>query len=67
MSMKLTDMMSIKGTGEKPSLIIANTIKGKGVSIMENNPNWHFRIPRGKELAVFRKELDILDNELELK
>ena len=25
----------------KPSIIIANTIKGKGVSYMENSPTWH--------------------------
>ena len=27
--------------GDKPSVIVANTIKGKGVSYMENNPAWH--------------------------
>lgn len=48
-----------------PSLIIAHTIKGKGVSIMENNPNWHFRLPNKKELKVFKEELGISDGELE--
>ena len=47
-----------------PRLIIANTIKGKGVSIMENNPNWHFRLPGRKELKIFKEELGILDEEL---
>lgn len=50
---------------EGPILIIANTIKGKGVSIMENNPNWHFRLPGKKELKIFMNELDIKNEELE--
>lgn len=50
---------------DKPTLIIANTVKGKGISIMENNPNWHFKLPGRKELKVFKEELQILDSELE--
>jgi len=49
----------------KPRLIIAHTVKGRGVSIMENNPNWHFKLPGRKELKVFMKELGICDSELE--
>ena len=30
---------------EKPTAIIAHTVKGKGVSFMEDNNNWHYRIP----------------------
>ena len=32
---------------------------------MENNPNWHFRLPGKKELKVFKAELGIKDEELE--
>lgn len=32
---------ALSGTADKPKVIIANTIKGKGVSFMENNPLWH--------------------------
>lgn len=49
----------------KPRFVIAHTIKGKGVSIMENNPNWHFKLPGRKELKVFKEELGISDSELE--
>ena len=49
----------------KPRLVIAHTIKGKGISIMENNPNWHFKLPGRKELKVFKEELNISDVELE--
>lgn len=48
-----------------PRLIIAHTVKGKGVSIMEDNPNWHFKLPGRKELKVFKEELGISDPELE--
>lgn len=48
----------------RPRLIIANTVKGKGISIMENNPNWHFKLPGRRELKVFKEELGITDAEL---
>lgn len=43
--------------GEQPLVIVAKTIKGKGVSFMENNPSWHHTVPKGKELEIARKEL----------
>ncbi len=48
-----------------PRVVIANTVKGKGVSIVENQPNWHFKMPYRRELKVFMKELDITEEELE--
>lgn len=41
----------------KPLVVIALTTKGKGVSFMENNIIWQFRIPVGDELEQARKEL----------
>lgn len=35
-----------------PKVIIANTIKGKGIRCMENKPEWHSRIPNKGELGV---------------
>ncbi len=43
---------------ERPLMIIANTIKGKGVSFMEGNPNWHHAIPNKEQLEIARKELE---------
>jgi len=43
----------------KPSCIIANTIKGKGVSFMENNNLWHYRTPDEAELKHALEELNI--------
>lgn len=53
-----------KPTG-KPSIIIANTIKGKGVSFMEGEPIWHYRMPNPDELEILKNELGITDMELE--
>jgi transketolase len=44
------------GSG-KPVAIIAHTIKGKGVSFMEDDNNWHYRIPTADEVLASKKEL----------
>jgi len=41
----------------RPAALIAHTIKGKGVSFMENNFRWHSRIPTDEELATALAEL----------
>ena len=46
-----------KSTKGKPSLIIANTIKGKGVSFMENQVGWHGKGPSDEETAKALEEL----------
>jgi len=43
---------------DKPLCIVANTIKGKGVSFMENQVLWHYRSPQGEEFEAAMKELD---------
>lgn len=48
----------------KPSVIIAHTTKGKGISFMENTPIWHYRVPNEEELKIVRDELDISEDEL---
>ena len=40
-----------------PTIIIANTIKGYGLPVMENNPEWHHKFPSDKELNQMLKEL----------
>jgi len=41
----------------RPSCVVAHTVKGKGVSFMENELLWHYRSPQGDEYAAARKEL----------
>jgi transketolase len=43
----------------RPTAIIAHTIKGKGVSFMEDDNNWHYRIPTADELRRARQELGL--------
>jgi len=40
-----------------PTLVIAHTIKGKGVSFMENNPEWHGKAPKPAEAIVAIREI----------
>ncbi|MGH7201398.1 MAG: transketolase [Planctomycetaceae bacterium] len=51
-------LKSLPFTARKPSCIIAHTIKGKGVSFMENHLLWHYRTPQGDEYAAALGELE---------
>ena len=43
----------------QPSCILANTIKGKGVSFAENSPAWHHGVPTAEQLAAAAAELGV--------
>jgi transketolase len=42
---------------DRPRAIIANTVKGKGVSFMENKASWHHGVPNAEQFATAMKEL----------
>ncbi len=44
-------LASVPFESGKPSAIIAHTVKGKGVSFMENQPAWHYKSPNDEQLA----------------
>lgn len=48
----------------QPSIIIAQTIKGKGVKSVENNPEWHSRAPKGAEWETICGDIGISMEEL---
>lgn len=48
----------------KPTCIVANTVKGKGVSFMENNPEWHGVAPKPEQVAAAVAELDAAGKKL---
>ncbi len=50
-----------KGIKNKKSfqILIANTIKGKGISSIENNPAWHHKAPSKEEMKNFKVELKV--------
>ena len=50
--------MDAKKAKTSPTVIIANTIKGKGISFMENNIIWHYRDPQGEDYENAIKELE---------
>lgn len=54
----------LKSRVQKPKIIVAHTIKGKGISFMENVPIWHYRMPNKEELKTVLEELDLTMNEL---
>ena len=45
---------TVKG---KPTVILAKTVKGKGVSFMENNAGWHGKAPNDEQFAIVKEEL----------
>lgn len=44
-------------TKGRPSIVIARTVKGKGVSFMENNPKWHHGVPDNNQYEQAQQEL----------
>jgi transketolase len=45
-------------SASKPSMIIAHTVKGKGVSFMENSILWHYKSPDAEQLKKALEELE---------
>lgn len=57
---KLAELMAAVPTGgDRPRAIIAHTVKGKGVSFMEDDNNWHYRAPTAEEVVLAHKELGL--------
>lgn len=57
----LVDTFSnILNDSRQPAAVVAHTIKGKGVSFMEDDNNWHYRIPREDEVILAKRELGLL-------
>ena len=53
---KITKSLNPKNNN-KPTIIIANTIKGKGVKFMENTVLWHYKSPNKEQLRDALKDL----------
>lgn len=61
----LAALAEARQTKGKPSAILMTTVKGKGVSFMENNAGWHGKAPNDEEFAVAKTELEAKIKELE--
>ena len=60
---QIREALLTRQTG-KPTLVVANTVKGKGVSFMENVPIWHYRMPNEQELPILMEELGLTEDDL---
>ena len=58
----LAEAKTVKG---KPTVILAKTVKGKGVSFMEDNAGWHGKAPNDEQFATAKAELEAVIKELE--
>lgn len=57
----LTALLSVLPVGGgKPVAVVAHTVKGKGVSFMEDDNNWHYRIPSVDEVQQAKQELGLI-------
>lgn len=61
---ELTEALSKPAEPGKPTCVIANTIKGRGVSFMENVVKWHHGVPSEEEFQQALKELDAAEAKL---
>lgn len=55
---QLSDALTASVQSSRPCAIVANTVKGKGISFMEDDNNWHYRIPNDEELVQALEELN---------
>lgn len=60
----ITEALRPVESRDKPTAVIAHTVKGKGVSFMEDDNNWHYRTPSAEELDAALAELGIDSNVL---
>ena len=51
--------LRLRGLRSQPLVVIANTIKGKGISYMEQEIGWHHNVPKGERLEQAKRELGL--------
>ena len=61
----LAALAEARDSKEQPTAILMSTVKGKGVSFMENNAGWHGKAPNADEFAIAKAELEAKIKELE--
>src|SRR5262249_22377876 len=52
-------LRDIPPDADRPTALVGHTIKGKGVSFMEDDNNWHYRIPTAEEVQRAHEELGL--------
>ena len=64
-SQLLCALSKARETKNRPTVILMHTVKGKGVSFMENQVGWHGKAPNDEQYAQARSELEAKVKELE--
>ena len=57
MALIISSLKRFPSESGKPTVLVAHTVKGKGVSFMEDDNNWHYRIPTAEEVDRANVEL----------
>ncbi len=60
-------LAAAKAEKGRPSVILAKTVKGKGVSFMENDPGWHGKAPNAEQYEQAMTELNAAVEKLEVE
>jgi transketolase len=63
---QIDEAIRVNQADPRPKAIVAHTIKGRGVSFMEDDNNWHYRIPSANEVQKAAAELRIHPSEIKL-
>jgi transketolase len=64
---QLTEALTAPPTPDKPTCVLANTVKGKGISFMENVTRWHHGVPTEQEYHKAMSELDLAEKALDIQ
>ena len=59
------DQFHLNKNSKKPTAILLKTVKGKGVSFMENVAGWHGKAPNDEQYEQAMKELDLAEKKIE--
>jgi transketolase len=62
---QLEEVLNCPPECERPTIVIAHTVKGRGVSFIENVVKWHHGVPAEQELELALSELDHAERALE--
>jgi transketolase len=62
---ELSKVLALNNIINMPRIVIAKTVKGKGVPLIEHRSDWHYRMPNKRQLKTFQDKLNITDSELE--
>ena len=64
---EMTSALEALSSDPRPKAIICNTVKGKGIAFMEDDNNWHYRIPTADEVMQCAQALGIPASQIKLE